>query len=307
MSQVRELQHGDIPVMRSLWHSVMPQRCANQVLHEKTFGAVDFRPDLLLGAFEGSQLVGFGCGTLDEKLGIGGLRIILVDPVKRGRGIGSEILLDLEGRLQNFSALSVIRAIGIAGNYFTPGVDPFDMEFTCFLERWGYRWVGTTQNLIADVGGQRNYSRLFLELRTAGYQFRRVGIDDEETLRQFIAITFPIWKQEVDRALYNVPATVHICLIRNEVVGFASSESNNVGMGTLGPTGVRPDHRKRGIGSAVLHLCVDDLRSKGFEKYVVTWTHPKLNCLIKREFGATRRELFWLYEKRMTEAPALSI
>jgi N-acetylglutamate synthase-like GNAT family acetyltransferase len=220
--------------------------------------------------------------------------------MSRGHGVGSKLLLEMENRIASHSSISRIRAIATPGNYLTPGVDPFDMRFTCFLERHGYRWVGTTQNLIAESRCQRAYHDRLKALLQLGYTLRRADSSNSEKILQFVGTHFPAWQFEVQRSLLNEPPTVHICEAGDEVVGFSCSESNNVGSGVLGPTGVHPAHRRHGISQVTLHLCVDDLRNRGFERYLLGWTSSDLNYFFRREFGAERHGVYWKYEKTVS-------
>lgn len=295
---IQELQMKDLPLMLRLWdRSPSPGKFPAAILLEKTFNAFDFVPSLCIGYFEDRELLGFVCGVPKKGSGMAGIRLLIIDPALRVQGVGNKLLDEIEKRLQTNA--SSVRVFATAGNYLTPGVDPFDMDFTCFLEIRGYRWVGATQNLTARTDhhvSQTNSSEATLK---SGYRFLRGDSHNKDKIFNFMTAQFPLWIEEVQRSFLNSPPSIHICEAGSDIVGFACSESNNVGTGVLGPAGVHPSHRGQGILKAALHLCVDDLKSCGFEQYTLAWTNPNLNHFFRREFRADRAALYWIYEKAL--------
>jgi len=294
---IQNLQENHLPLMSQLWPGTFNnQNVTRSILFEKTFGAFDYAPELCFGYFDDDGLAGFICGTPATRPGRAGIRLLIVAPARRRRGIGTMLLSEFENRLRAQGSISHIRAVATPGNYLTPGVNPFDMDFTCFLEVHNYHWVGTSQNLLAESTFQRRYQDRLESILKSGYTLRRADSNDDRLL-EFVKEQFPSWLHEVRRSLLNSPVTIHVCEAGGEAVGFACSESNNVGSGVLGPTGVHPAHRGHGISQVTLHLCVDDLRCRGFERYILGWTNPDLNCFFRREFGAERSGVYWIYEK----------
>ncbi len=295
---IQELQMEHLPLMLRLWERSSQQpKFPATILMEKTFGAFDFMPSLCLGYWEDKELLGFVCGVSDIGSKIAGIRLFIVDPVLKVQSVGNKLLGELERRLQTNA--SAVRVFATAGNYLTPGVDPFNMDFTCFLEVRGYRWVGTAQNLSARTNhlpSQRASSDVALK---PVYRLLRGDLHNKDKILQFITEQFPLWIEEVQRSFLNSPPSIHVCETDGNIVGFACSESNNVGTGVLGPAGVHPSHRGQGILKATLRLCVEDLRNFGFDYYTLAWTNPNLNHFFRREFRAERAAIYWIYEKAL--------
>src|SRR5579872_3494020 len=300
MNAIRNLQHADLEAMQTLWTRAKYEEIIPGVLAEKCFNALDYSPDLCIGYFKEGDLAGFACGTLLGYENLAGIRLLVVDPLHRRRGVGASLLQELERRLQSAGTVSRINVLAITGNYFLPGIDAFDMESTCFAEKHGYTWKGYAQNLIAQTSFQRNYEHRVAPLENKGYSFHRLQAEHHERAFAFLQQHFPHWEHETRRALLNDPPTVHIAMWKDEVVSVGCSESNNVGTGSLGPLGVHPEHRGGGVGLVVLHRCVDDLCKLGFEKYILGWTNPDLNRFLRREFGAQRQRVCWIYHKEVS-------
>lgn len=170
------------------------------------------------------------------------LRILAVDPEHRRRGVGTALLRDAESR-------GAIVIAAEPGNYFTPGVSEDVAEF--FRKR-GYAETARTQNLIADD----------LPTRHPLPATRR------QDALHFIEKTFgPIWRFEASKG-----STIFTIEDEGEIVGFATHDANNKGLGFFGPTGIAASHRGRGLGRQLLLASLADLRRLGYDRAVIPWT-----------------------------------
>jgi mycothiol synthase len=295
---IRNLCRSDFAAMcQVISRSKLKDSLTEGILLEKTFGAFDYVADLDIGDFESSELVGFACGCIFAKPVRTGIRLLIVDPSHREHGVGSNLLRELEERLCKTGPISFIQAAATPGNYFNPGVDPSDVSTTCFLEKWGYKVVDVAQNLVVECLPHRPYTSKLNALIKDNYEIRRVEKDDNRPLLTLVEQHFPQWLQEVQRALLNRPITVHFCTKDKAVVGFACSESNNVGTGVLGPAGLLRAHRGQGLGTIMLHRSVEDLRVLGFQECSLPWTRFDLSLFARREFALRSRHSFWIYRK----------
>jgi len=81
------------------------------------------------------------------------------------------------------------------------------------------------------------------------------------------------WADEVANAMAHTPYTCFIATKEDELVGFAVYDS--VALGFFGPTGVRPEHRNQGIGTALMLACFRDMRMKGYGYAIVGGVGPQ--------------------------------
>jgi GNAT superfamily N-acetyltransferase len=218
-----------------------------RVAEEKCFGAgVAGEPEVRIADdFAGISVT---CGTF--------LRILAVDRVRRGRGVGSALLREARER----GRAKIVGAE--AGNYFTPGVAVSDEPTIDFFTKRGYREIATTQNLIA--------TNLPDDIPEGVI---RAGVESRERVTTFIEIEFGrIWRFEASRAFENDPPTLFYVEVDDAIAGFAAHDANNRGLGFFGPTGVARAHRGRGLGARLLHASLADLRRIGHESAVIPWT-----------------------------------
>src|SRR5689334_1032400 len=232
---IRPASSADLPRLRELFARAndAPYDLV-RVAEEKCFGdGMAGAPGVRVwGDFEGASVT---CWRW--------LRILAVDRVHRGRGIGTALLRDAESR--------GITGIGAeAGNYFTPGV--LEGQEQWFLNR-GYRETARTQNLETENLPADS------QLPTANSQL--------PTVLAFVRRTFgEIWAFEAAHGILFHTEDA------NEITGFAAYEANNRGLGFFGPTGVAPAHRGKGLGTILLRACLADARRRGYPRVVIPWT-----------------------------------
>jgi GNAT superfamily N-acetyltransferase len=204
-----------------------------KVAEEKCFGdGFEGQPATrVFGDFEGIAVT---CGKH--------LRILAVDPERRGRGVGTALLRDAESR-------GAIVIAAEPGNYFTPGVSE---DVAAFLKKRGYVETARTQTLIAETSvGQA-----------------LLPVPDREATRHFIEKTFgPIWRFEAAKG-----STIFAMEDEGEIAGFSTHDANNKGLGFFGPTGIAESHRGRGLGRHLLLASLADLRRLGYDRVVIPWT-----------------------------------
>jgi len=71
-----------------------------------------------------------------------------------------------------------------------------------------------------------------------------------------------IWADETDIAFNRVPVSCFLAVKDRELIGFACYDATALGF--FGPIGVDPACRKRGTGSALLKVCLLDMKLKGY-------------------------------------------
>ncbi len=70
------------------------------------------------------------------------------------------------------------------------------------------------------------------------------------------------WASEVQVALSNRPVSVWIATQQTELLGFVCYDAT--ARGFVGPIGVADSARGLGLGSTLLHACLQDMRSAGY-------------------------------------------
>jgi len=272
---------SDLPAAKALLAAALPWDQAGPVVEEKLFAGNGQRSGQTLGAFAGDELVGL--------LAQAGrwLKLLLVHPAARRRGIGTQLLLSAQAFATTLPADPVVltgrprlRVGDHPGNYLSPGIDERELAGQAFLRARGFVEIGRNLNLRAPVvdnpllSPERIAERI-AKAATQGYAVRRVTAEDIPALLQMVTTDFHrVWAYEVSRALgpalggaaalhtKTLPegASVHIAVAADgAVVAFAAHDGNNRGLGWFGPTGTLPSHRGRGLGEALLLCCLADV------------------------------------------------
>jgi GNAT superfamily N-acetyltransferase len=160
-------------------------------------------------------------------------------------------------------------------NYLMPGIDPFYSEAICFFERLGYKKIGDTSNLVADLSLQ-DYNtdadeKLLLKEKII---IRRAEEKDRAKLFNWLLKNFAAWSGEVISAFQNNPITLFIAEQDGNLLAFSANEGNNKGTGWFGPMGTDPALRGKGVGGILLKKCLKDMKEMGFVKATVPWVGP---------------------------------
>lgn len=101
----------------------------------------------------------------------------------------------------------------------------------------------------------------------------RATMGDLTPLRTFVGAYFTlVWADSTQAALAHRPATVFVASDHGQIVGFASHSGNRPNI--VGPLGVHPAYRDRGIGAALLFQCLLDLRAAGYVYAIIGQVGP---------------------------------
>ncbi len=243
--------------------SILARACtfagAAVVAEEKLFGPAPL-PSLPLGADDES-------GTLVGVAVVSGrwLRVLAVDPRARRRGAGSALLAACE-------RAGASRAGDQPGNYLTPGIDAEDLETLGFFTRRGWREVARNENLVVTLRGNERVTAaravaLVGRAADAGYSVRRVTPEEAAALAASFSAA---WSFEAAHA-----RVVHGAWKEGRLVAFACLDANNRGLGGFGPAGTLPEHRRAGLGEALLVACLVDAAAAGHDEATIAWIGPR--------------------------------
>jgi ribosomal protein S18 acetylase RimI-like enzyme len=286
---VRPLQEGDTLTALDVLARALPHDRIDVVGREKLWGDNGVRTGRVLGAFHGALLVGVAA-TAGRWL-----KLLGVDPPAQRRGIGSR-LLDEARKLTRRG----LRVFDHPGNYLSPGLDVRYDAGLAFVGKHGFQVTGEVENLRAPLDGNplltaaRREERL-LRCTQRGYRVARVAPGEERVLLDWVAAAFAaVWANEVARALEAPRRAVHAAWHNDRPVAFAAADGNNQGLGWFGPAGTDAEHRGRGLGEALLHLCLDDVRGLP-EAGVIAWIGPR--AFYERTIGARHDRRFLTLEE----------
>ena len=124
---------------------------ADQVADEKLFGPSPHGPTATWGAFDAGQLAGV------IAVSAGWIRLLAVDPARRGKGIGCALLRQAEATIRE-AGHATVRMLDQPGNYLAPGIDARNVDLIGWLERRGYGRAGERTSLIVDVAANPRVS-----------------------------------------------------------------------------------------------------------------------------------------------------
>ncbi len=300
---IRSLEERDVARITLIAQRGMEFDPFNEaIVREKTVGALDFDPQLGLAVETDGEIVAFGqgaMGQLEKNKSVGYVRLMAVDRAYRRRGVGGELLGELERRLKERGAQTV-QIFDCPHNYYSPGVDFRYTETFCFLQKHGYEMYRENHNLVCDldVDDWPDLDEQAASMAEHGIEVRRARPDDRASIDAFLDEHWPAWRFEVHGAMENDPITLHIGLMDGKTVAFSGCQGNNKGLSWFGPMGTSPILRGKGIGAILLRLCLRDLARQGWPTAIIPWVGPVR--FYARFCGARIDRCFWAYRKTLT-------
>jgi GNAT superfamily N-acetyltransferase len=209
----------------------------------------------------------------------GHVRLLVVDPASRGRGIGRSLL---EAAERDLAACTSI-ALGADGPWYLYAGVPSDASELCVLaERAHFRRAEANLNMVVELD------------RPFGGEGARVGgPDDRAAIEAWSNRHWPGWTDELLRAADR--STVTIVDDPSDEHGLAALGAwDLVRRGVLGPFCVRPDLVGSGRGAPTIDLALEVNRRRGRERVEIGWVGPLgpyARC------GATIGRTFLVYRK----------
>jgi len=300
--EVARLERDALAAASALLGRACPfDRGATIVAEEKLFGASPHGPGAACGAWGEGRLVGVAVVSARW------LRLLAVDPLARGRGVGTALLTRAAAHARA-GGERVLRTAGQPGNYLTPGADVRDHETLAWLERRGFARVGARESWRVALAGNplvslERAAAFEADLRTRGYGVRRAAAADAPALVPWIATHFTDgWAFEVGRALELEPPGVYVAAREADgtVVAFAAHDGNNRGLGEFGPAGTLPAYRGQGLGAALLVRSLLDVAAAGHADSVIPWVGPGEHY--RRAVGAVPDRRFAVLERAFLAA-----
>ncbi len=114
---------------------------------------------------------------------------------------------------------------------------------------------------------------LLNSLRANGIDVRRAIAPEKHLVVEWVRRTFGDgWASETEIAYGNRPISCWIATHEGECIGFACYDG--IARGFFGPTGVDETYRGRGIGKALLLVCLYDMLAQGYAYAVIGAAGP---------------------------------
>lgn len=240
-------------------------------------------PDLSLLAEEEGRTVGCAVGAVRERTGH--VKVLLVAPAERRRGLGTRLWGCLSQAFQARGCLGA-ETDGAAPIYLLPGLPEGAGPARAFLEKLGFKEIERRASMTARLQGLELDTRPSERaLAAAGITIRRARPEDAPFLEREIPRAFePAWGVEVAEGLKHHPVGVHLAFSAERLVAFSAVRiwAKNA----FGPMGTVPDFEGRGLGATLLRRCLDDLRAAGEKDAVIPWVGPE--AFYERKVGARR-------------------
>ena len=267
-------EDGHLSAVLSLRQKVFDDRhydfqMDNAIFRERVLGSASFSAEGALVAKAGEAVVGFALVAKSTETDAGFLSVVMVDPARRGKGIGSNLVSRVESFLKS-EGIHELR-VGYKGNpiSFCVGADVRTPGYTFLLNR-GFRNRGSLSLWMeADLGEFQLPDEILgyiAEGRKNGLEFGLCEESHWEGLCQFMQVQFPGgWEQSITSRLEGSPPyTVVVAAEGTRVVGFAGPIRVHEN-GAAGFTGIGtdPEYRRRKIGSILFNLMCEEFQKRG--------------------------------------------
>lgn len=294
--ELRPFDSGRIGDVVALWNAAagdaFPLREA--LFRQNTVLDPHFDPDGASLACDTATGRVVGCGVAKvarEPLGADGLRpdrgwlsLVVVHPGHRRRGVGTALVRAGEAFLRARGRTTAV--LGTDPAHFFPGV-PDSSRAAGFFEAAGYTLRGEAYDLHRSLDGYRTPETV-TEARAANpdVEVRPLTAGEEDALLAFLDAAFPgRWRYTLGRFLETGGPVGDVmgAVRRGAVCGFAMlfhpgsrwigpSIAWTPSAGGLGPMGLAPEMRGRGLGHVLLDRAVAHLASLSVREMVIDWT-----------------------------------
>ena len=106
-----------------------------------------------------------------------------------------------------------------------------------------------------------------------GIEIRRGLAPEKSLVVDWVATTFSkAWANECDVAFGRMPVSCLLAINADTLIGFACYDA--IAKGFFGPTGVDPDHRRGGVGTALLLATLSAMAANGYAYAIIGAVGP---------------------------------
>jgi GNAT superfamily N-acetyltransferase len=285
------LTPADLPALARLCAAALRDPVDRPTLERLVLDEPAAVPAYQLALWDGEELIGAALGSVRRKddRTFGGLRLLAVHPERRRRGLGTQLLTELEARMAA-DGINELRVGGIAPNYLYPGLDVRDTPAYCLFTRRGYTRAGEAINMQVDLLARDWAAELAATTLRDGWTVRRARPDEQAAVVAWVEAAWSAgWAWEANYAFQKSEPPIFLALREGQIGGFACHSVSGL-PGTFGPTGADPALQGQGLGRALLLACLADLRARGFTQCEIGWVGPV--CFYARAAEAAINRVF---------------
>lgn len=208
----------------------------------------------------------------------GFVKILALDPARRGRGLGHRLLAVAE---EDLAAATVITVGADAPYFLYPGVPATETSLCALLERHHYSREDTNYNMEVDLAG--------LPADPGGGD--EPGADERPVLDAWLQDQWPHWRDEVLRAFDQ-----HTLVVTRDAEGIAAVCAYDVNRArTLGPVASRLELIGKGAATPALLGALHRQWALGYDRVEVLWVGPLVPYA---RVGGRVGRVFFVYRKR---------
>ena len=300
-------QVGDTERLVAAWNRALPgdpitvDRFRSLVLLDVNFDAEGLRV-----ARDGDRIVGAAYAVRrtvamvgdDLEPGRGWIPFFFVTPSHRRRGVGARLMTEALDWLRGHGRTEADFA-SYTPQYILPGLDRDRYPAAAaLLERHGFGTLyrATAMDLpLAEHTVPDGVRDTIDTLSAKGFGFGTPAPDELVPLIRLAHDTFnPDWARAIREAARAGVGADRIIVARheNEIIGWGMCGAYEAVIDRFGPFGVDSRFRGRGLGEALLHLCLERMRALGAHNAWFLWTGeqtPAGHLYRKTGFTVTRR------------------
>jgi hypothetical protein len=209
--------------------------------------------------------------------GRGYVRLLVVDPAQRGRGLGRTLL----GAAEDDLAASGSVQIGADPPYYLwPGAPATEIALLCLLERRKYSRVDANFHMAVDLDQ--------IPPDPGGHDVP--GPEQRAEVAAWMNSNYSNWTAEVMRAFDK--QTLLVARDGDGIRAFCAYDVNRRGL--LGPVGARRDLIGKGVARPLLVGSLHRMRADGQTRIEVSWVGP---IVPYAQVGGAVSRVFFVYRK----------
>ncbi len=274
-------------------------------VQRQTFNDPDFEPDLFLGAFLNSELVGCVLGIRrlwkEGQKKTGFIKWVIIDKRYRRQGVARMLLQACEVRLRDRGSTS-LQYGSSSPLYLFPGIPKEAPALCALLKANGWQNQSERTSLFINLE-DLNFTWDDLEKRVKGYDFLRLLSavpENEREVARFVEQEFTAsWAKEAGAAIGN-PDKAFCSILRDyqskEVIGFAAVNGTNPNW--FGPMGVKYTLRKQGLGHLLVYHTLLTAQKRGMNHLLIPWINGKEN-FYRKFVTKSQWQMYYKFEKTL--------